>query len=308
MEQQYHAPVMAHEVMELISAAPGKVLVDGTAGGGGHSAMLLQTGAALIAIDRDADAIAACSRRFEGESRLTLVRGNFFNIPQILDELDIPHVDGILLDLGVSSYQLDTPQRGFSYRFDGPLDMRMDDTQVWTAYTIVNTYDVKQLRRMISEYGEERFANSIARKIVEYRKQKPIETTLELVDIIRSAIPAAARETGGHPAKRTFQALRIELNGELETLYECVQQMTLRLKPGGRICVITFHSLEDRIIKNAFRDMEKPCTCPPKTPICICKKEQTVRILTKKPILPTKEEVALNNRAHSAKLRAAERI
>ena len=295
--------------MALLKPEPGKVLVDGTLGGCGHTTLMLERGARVIGVDRDSDAIENSRKTLErfGE-RFCPQRGNFLEIPSMLDRLGIELVDGVLLDLGVSSHQLDVPERGFSYMQDGPLDMRMDEGQAFTAYHLVNTYSQKELYRVISEYGEERFANSIARRICEQRAQKPIESTRELSDIVKSAIPARFRQDGPHPAKRTFQAIRIEVNDELAPLSAGVEDITKRIRPGGRIAVITFHSLEDRIIKNIFRTMANPCTCPPKSPVCVCHRKPLVQVVTRKPILPAQAEVEYNPRSRSAKLRAAERI
>lgn len=301
-------PVMPREVLALLQGGPGKLFVDGTLGGGGHTALLLDGGAEVIGIDRDADAISNAADRFGAAGNFRAVRGNFLEIPEILTGLGIEEVDGILLDLGVSSHQLDQPERGFSYMQDGPLDMRMDKRQEKTAADVVNNYEQRELFHVIKEYGEENFAWEISKKIVREREKAPILTTAQLEQVIRQAIPAPARRTGPHPAKRTFQALRIEVNDELSPLYDGIFRMTQRLKKGGRMAVITFHSLEDRIVKNAFREMQKDCVCPPKTPVCICGKQQLCRVLTRKPVLPSESEIRENPRARSAKLRGIERV
>ena len=297
--------------MDALSIKPDGIYVDGTAGGGGHSyeiAKRLDTGL-LIAIDQDEAAIKAASAKLAplGE-RARVVRSNFCHVSDVLDSLGIEKIDGILLDLGVSSYQLDTPERGFSYMADAPLDMRMDARAEKTAYDVVNTYSEFDLRRILFDYGEERFAPRIASRIVQAREAKPIETTGELTSIIKSAIPAAAREGGHHPAKRSFQAIRIEVNAELDVIRPALEAAAKRLNPGGRMAVITFHSLEDRIVKQTFADMASGCTCPRGLPVCVCGKTPTVKVISRKPILPDGEELENNPRSRSAKLRVAEKL
>jgi 16S rRNA (cytosine1402-N4)-methyltransferase len=287
--------------------------VDGTLGGGGHSyeiAKRLTAGGRLIGIDQDADAIAAATDRLsEFSDRVTIVRSNYADMERVLFELQIDHVDGIVLDLGVSSFQLDTPERGFTYRDeDAPLDMRMDDRQPLTAKDIVNDYSEMELFRIIRDYGEDRFAKNIAKHIVAERAKKPIETTGELNAIIRAAIPMKVQATGGHPSKRTFQAIRIELNHELDVLSDNLDTMIGLLNPGGRICIITFHSLEDRIVKSIFKKNENPCTCPSNFPVCVCGNKSKGHVVTRKPILPSEEELGVNKRSKSAKLRVFEKV
>ena len=306
-----HRSVMLMPCMEALSIKPNGIYVDGTAGGGGHSyeiAKRLDTGL-LIAIDQDEAAIKAASAKLAplGE-RARVVRSNFCHVSDVLDSLGIEKIDGILLDLGVSSYQLDTPERGFSYMADAPLDMRMDARAEKTAYDVVNTYSEFELRRILFDYGEERFAPRIASRIVQAREAKPIETTGELTSIIKSAIPAAAREGGHHPAKRSFQAIRIEVNAELDVIRPALEAAAKRLNPGGRMAVITFHSLEDRIVKQTFADMASGCTCPRGLPVCVCGKTPTVKVISRKPILPDGEELENNPRSRSAKLRVAEKL
>ncbi len=305
-----HISVLLNEVIEGLEIKPEGTYVDGTLGGAGHSSVIASklTSGRLIGIDQDADAIKAATERlapFEGKT--TIVRSNYEAMGQVLRDLNVPSVDGILLDLGVSSYQLDTPERGFSYKVDAPLDMRMDDRQPLTAKTIVNEYSQNELFQMIKNYGEDRFAQNIAKHIVMAREKKPIETTYELNEIIRAAIPAKIRETSGHPSKRTYQAIRIALNRELEVLENTLDEMISLLNPGGRLCIITFHSLEDRIVKNNFRKNENPCICPPNFPVCSCGKVSMGRVITRKPILPSEEELMNNSRSKSAKLRIFER-
>lgn len=306
-----HVSVLLHECIDALCLKPDGIYVDGTAGGGGHSfeiARRLTTGK-LIAIDQDEAAIQAAGARLAplGE-RAVVVRNNFCHVDDVLRMLHIDRIDGILLDLGVSSYQLDTPERGFSYMADAPLDMRMDDRKEKSAYDVVNTYSENQLRRILFEYGEEKFAGRIAQRIVRAREVAPIRTTGELVALIKEAIPAAAREGGHHPAKRSFQAIRIEVNGELDVIRPALDAAMERLNPGGRMAVITFHSLEDRIVKTTFADMASGCTCPKSLPVCVCGKKPRVRIITRKPILPSDEEAEINPRSRSAKLRVAEKI
>ena len=306
-----HRSVMLEPCMEALAIKPDGIYVDGTAGGGGHSfeiARRLTTGR-LIAIDQDEAAIKAASAKLAplGE-RAQVVRNNFCHVADVLDTLGIDKIDGILLDLGVSSYQLDTPERGFSYMADAPLDMRMDMRAEKNAYHVVNTYSEHDLRRILFDYGEERFAGRIASRIVEARAQHPIETTGELTALIKSAIPAAARDGGHHPAKRSVQAIRIEVNSELDVIRPALEAAAQRLRKGGRMAVITFHSLEDRIVKQTFADMASGCTCPKGLPVCVCGKKPLVKVISRKPILPDAEELETNPRSRSAKLRVAEKV
>lgn len=307
-----HRSVLLDECIEALDIKPDGIYVDGTAGGGGHSLEIvkrLDGGGRLIAIDRDDAAIAAAGARLADYSdRVTFVRNNFSAVAEVCEMLGIERIDGILLDLGVSSYQLDTAERGFTHNTDAPLDMRMDRRGELDAYVVVNTYSQDQLKKVIWEYGEERFAPKIASAIVRRREQKPIETTGELVDVIKSAIPAAAREGGHHPAKRTFQAIRIEVNGELDAIEPTVREASRLLGKGGRMAIITFHSLEDRIVKQTYADLASGCTCPRTLPVCVCGKKPEVKVLTKKPILPSDVELEENPRSRSAKLRVAEKI
>lgn len=304
-----HISVMPREVIQYLNPGRGGVYVDGTLGGGGHSKLILDalppTGR-LIGIDRDENAITAATSHLSNNA-FTAVRGNFHDMPQILQSLDISAVDGILLDLGVSSHQLDTPERGFSYRFNGPLDMRMDNRSKLTARDIVNTYAEKDLADLIYTYGEERYSRRIARAICAARANAPIETTLELANLVERASP---KQKYGmpHPAMRTFMAIRIAVNDELSPLGGVLQNIINCLAPAGRIAVITFHSLEDRIVKTTFQKIASPCECPRDIPYCVCGKKPGLRVITKKPILPSQEELDINKRAHSAKLRVAERI
>ncbi len=307
-----HTPVLLEEAVESLQVSPDGIYVDGTLGGGGHSfeiARRLSKGGRLIGIDQDAAAIEAAAKRLgEFGDRVTIIRSNYVRMKEKLGELGISSVDGILLDLGVSSFQLDDAQRGFTYRDEqAPLDMRMDQRRELTAREVVNSYSVEDLTRILREYGEERFAVRIAQRIDAQRKQKPIETTGELTQIIKAAIPAKARAEGRHPARRTFQAIRIEVNGELRVLEESLNQMISILNPGGRICIITFHSLEDRIVKDAFRTAQDPCICPPEFPVCVCGRKSQGKVITRKPILPSVEETERNPRAKSAKLRVFEK-
>ena len=280
-----HKSVLLRETIDSLKVKPGGIYVDGTLGGGGHAFELcsrLGKDGRLIAIDEEEAAISAASERLsEYKGQVTIVRSNYSRMPQVLDELGIGKVDGIYLDLGVSSYQLDTPERGFTYREDVPLDMRMDQRKPMTAADIVNAYSEEKLYRVIRDYGEDKFAKNIAKHIVRKRQEKPIETTGELVEAIKAAIPARVRATGGHPAKQTFQAIRIELNGELEVLESSIDRMIERLNPKGRLAVITFHSLEDRIVKHKFRENEQPCICPPDFPVCVCGRVSKGRVITK---------------------------
>lgn len=307
-----HKSVLLYETVDELNIKPDGIYVDGTLGGGGHSyeiAKRLSGGGRLIGIDQDEDAIKAAGKRLEPYmDRVTIVRNNYCNMDKVLDELGIDKVDGIMLDLGVSSYQLDVADRGFTYNVDTALDMRMDQRQEITAKDIVNEYSEFDLYRIIRDYGEDRFAKNIAKHIVAARQEKPIETTFELNDIIKAAIPMKVRATGGHPSKRTYQAIRIELNKELEVLENSIDMMIDRLKPEGRLCIITFHSLEDRIVKIRFKNNENPCICPPSFPACVCGKVPKGRVITRKPIVPTDEEINENSRSKSSKLRVFERV
>ena len=307
----HHISVLLNECIDNLNITPDGIYVDGTMGGGGHSleiAKRLTTGR-LICIDQDPNAHEAAGKRLaEYKDRITFVRDNFGNIANILDSLGIEKIDGMLLDIGVSSHQLDEAERGFSYQQDAPLDMRMNPDRPFSAYDVVNGYDEDELDRVIFTYGEERWARRIAQFIVKEREAKPIETTGELVDIIKKAVPKGARKDGPHPAKRTFQAIRIEVNGELEVLQRAIDDVAARLAVGGRLCIITFHSLEDRIVKEAFRKQDNPCICPPQFPVCVCGKKPLGRVITRKPILPSKEELEENPRSRSAKLRVLEGV
>ena len=307
-----HYSVMLNETIEQLNIRPDGIYVDGTLGGAGHSSEIAKrlTTGRLIGIDQDADAIAAASERLKDyKDKVTIVRSNYAQMKEVLHNLGIEKVDGILLDLGVSSFQLDTPERGFTYRSeDAPLDMRMDDRQKLTARDIVNEYSEMDLFRIIRDYGEDRFAKNIAKHIVSAREQKPIETTGELNAIIKGAIPMKVQVTGGHPSKRTYQAIRIELNHELDVLRDNLDDMIELLNDGGRCCIITFHSLEDRIVKSAFKKNENPCTCPSNFPVCVCGNTSRGHVVTRKPILPSEKELEENSRSKSAKLRVFERV
>ena len=301
-----HYSVLLNETIENLNIKPDGIYVDGTLGGGGHAyqvASRLSEKGRLIGIDQDADAIAAAGERLkEFGDKITIIRSNYANMKEELHRIGVEKVDGIVLDLGVSSFQLDTPERGFTYRDENaPLDMRMDDRQSLTAKDIVNGYSEMDLYRIIRDYGEDKFAKNIAKHIVQERAKKPIETTGELTEIIRASIPMKVQVTGGHPAKRTFQAIRIELNKELEVLQNNLDDMIDLLNPGGRICIITFHSLEDRIVKTNFKRNENPCTCPSDFPVCVCGKKSKGKVVTRKPILPSEEELEVNSRSKSAK-------
>ena len=305
--------VLLEETIEGLKIKPDGIYLDGTLGGGGHSSEILRRlqGGHLIGIDQDEEALEAAGRRLsefgEEGKNFTLIRDNYCNAAETVRSLGYRGVDGIVLDLGVSSYQLDNAERGFSYRYDAPLDMRMDNRQTLTAKEIVNDYPENELYRVIRDYGEEQFAKNIAKHIVQARQKGPIETTGQLNELISAAIPAKIQKKGGHPSKRTFQALRIECNRELEVLKNSIDGLIGLLNPGGRICIITFHSLEDRIVKTAFRRNENPCTCPPDFPVCICGKKSLGRVITRKPILPSEEEMEENPRSKSAKLRIFEK-
>lgn len=306
-----HKSVLLNETIEGLNIKENGIYVDGTLGGAGHSSQIakrLGKDGRLIGIDQDAAAIEAATQVLAPYSdKVTIVRNNYCNMVNILKEMGIKGVDGILLDLGVSSYQLDTPDRGFSYREDAPLDMRMDQRKQLTAKDIVNEYSEFDLYRIIRDYGEDKFAKNIARHIVAQREKKPIETTFELNEIIKASIPAKVRMKGGHPSKKTFQAIRIELNKELEVLSDSLNDMIDFLNPGGRMCVITFHSLEDRMVKTIMKNNENPCTCPPSFPVCVCGKKSKGRVITRKPIVPGQAELDENSRSKSSKLRIFER-
>ena len=305
-----HYSVMLTETIENLNIRPNGIYVDGTLGGAGHASEVCKrlAGGRFYGIDQDDAAIAAATKRLEPFGDIvTVIRNNYCNAKAALAELGVTGVDGIVLDLGVSSYQLDTGERGFSYRYDAPLDMRMDRRQTLTAKDIVNGYSQGDLFRIIRDYGEDKFAQNIAKHIVMAREKKEIETTAELNEIIKAAIPAKMRQNG-HPSKQTYQAIRIECNRELEVLKAALSDLVDLLNPGGRLCIITFHSLEDRIVKTAFKNMENPCTCPPEFPVCVCGKKPLGKVITKKPILPSKEELEVNSRSKSAKLRVFEKI
>ncbi|WP_394522483.1 16S rRNA (cytosine(1402)-N(4))-methyltransferase RsmH [Lacrimispora sp. JR3] len=308
-----HKSVLLYETIDSLNVKPDGIYVDGTLGGGGHALEVckrLGEYGRLIGIDQDADAIQAATERLKDyKDQVTVVRSNYVNIQTVLKNLGIEKVDGIYLDLGVSSYQLDMPERGFTYREDqAPLDMRMDQRNEQTAADIINNYSEFDLYRIIRDYGEDKFAKNIAKHIVKARESKPIETTGELTEIIKGAIPAKVRAVGGHPSKKTFQAIRIELNKELEVLSQSLDAMIDLLNPGGRLSVITFHSLEDRIVKTRFKTNENPCICPPDFPICVCGRESKGKVITRKPVIPTEEEIEDNKRSKSSKLRVFERV
>ena len=306
-----HVSVLLNETIEGLNIKPDGIYADGTLGGAGHSyqiASKLNGLGRLIGFDQDEDAITASTERLKEFKNVTIVRSNYRNMKEELNNRGIDKVDGILLDLGVSSYQLDTVSRGFSYKEEAPLDMRMDNRNEVTARDIVNNYSQGDLFRIIRDYGEDKFAANIAKHIVMNREIKPIETTTELAEIVKAAIPMKFRKQGGHPAKQTFQAIRIELNSELSVLKESLMDMIDLLNPNGRICIITFHSLEDRIVKNIFKEAEDPCTCPKNFPTCVCGKKSKGKVITRKPILPSEEELKLNSRSKSAKLRIFEKI
>lgn len=305
-----HTSVLLWETIDNLNIKPDGIYVDGTLGGGGHSFHIcdkLGENGRLIGIDQDEDAIKAASKRLESFSdKVTIVRNNYCNMKAALKELGIEKVDGIILDLGVSSYQLDTVERGFSYKYDTALDMRMDTRQTLTARDIINDYSEMELFRIIRDYGEDQFAKNIAKHIVMEREKAPIETTFQLNEIIKASIPAKFRQNG-HPSKKTFQAIRIECNRELDVLKDTMEDMVDLLNEGGRLCIITFHSLEDRIVKSAFKKFENPCECPPGFPVCVCGKKPLGKVISRKPILPSEEEMEVNSRSKSAKLRVFEK-
>ena len=306
-----HISVLLNECLEGLNIKEDGIYVDGTLGGAGHSSEILKrlsNEGRLIGIDQDTDALKAAKERLKNYSNVTFVHSNFSSIENVLNNLNIDGVDGILMDLGVSSYQLDEGERGFSYMKDAPLDMRMNRDNDFSAYNVINEYSEEDLYRIIRDYGEEKFARRIASFIVENRQEKNIETTLELVEIIKSAIPAKARREGPHPAKRTFQAIRIEVNSELSILNKTIEDGVGKLNKGGRMAIITFHSLEDRIVKNKFRDLAVSCRCPKEFPVCVCGEKAKVKVISRKAIEPTKEEVDINPRSRSAKLRVIEKL
>lgn len=306
-----HISVMLQECIEGLNIKPDGIYVDCTLGGAGHSLEILKNLSSkgrLIGIDQDEDALNAAKERLKDYNNVTFVHDNFYNIKEILEELNIEKVDGILMDLGVSSYQLDEGERGFSYMQDAPLDMRMNRNSPFSAYNVVNEYSQEELYDVIKSFGEEKFAKKIATIIVDRRKKKPIETTFDLVDVIKASIPAKFRQEGGHPAKRTFQAIRIEVNKELHILDRAITDGVEALSLGGRMAIITFHSLEDRIVKNKFRDLHDPCKCPKELPMCVCNKTPIIKLINKKPIEASEEELKYNSRSKSAKLRIAEKI
>ncbi len=307
----FHKPIMVEEIIRGLKIKKNGIYIDGTLGGAGHSLEIVKKldKGKIIGIDQDISAVKEAKKVLKDyEDKTIIVHDNYINIENILNEIKIEKVDGILLDLGVSSYQLDEGKRGFSYHQDARLDMRMNRDASFTAWNVVNEYDEKSLGKVIWNYGEEKWANRIAKFIVEERKIKTIDTTLELVEVIKKAIPKGARSEGGHPARKTFQAIRIEVNKELDVLEKILPNMCNLLNIGGRICIITFHSLEDKIVKNIYKELNKECVCPPDFPICICDKKKEIEIITKKPIIPSKEEIENNPRARSAKLRIAEKV
>lgn len=307
-----HVSVLLEECLYSLALRDGYTYVDCTTGGGGHSLQIARRmgpHSRLICLDRDDDALAAATERLRDyRDRVTFIHSNYGELGDILSQLQIRNLGGVLADLGCSSFQFDTPERGFSYMHDARLDMRMDATAPLSAYEVINTYQEEQLARILSEYGEERFARRIAASIVRARTLSPIETTGQLSDLVKQAIPAAARQDGPHPAKRTFQAIRIEVNGELDTIQPMIEAAARHMVPGGRLAIISFHSLEDRQVKEAYRRLSSGCTCPRDFPICVCGKKPMLKEINKKPILPTEEELTVNPRSRSAKLRVAERL
>lgn len=305
-----HISVLLYETVDSLNIKPDGVYVDCTLGGAGHTSLILERlgeNGRVIGIDRDDDALRNAEEKIK-DKRLITVKNNFENIKDAVETAGYDRVDGILMDLGVSSHQLDVAERGFSYIKDAPLDMRMDRSASLTAYEVVNTYSENELIRILRDYGEERFASRIAKKICEVRNEKPIQNTLELAELVTSAIPQKFRYDNGNPAKRSFQAIRIEVNGELDCIPKAIEEGAELLNVGGRMSIISFHSLEDRLVKNGFQKLERPCTCPSDFPICVCGKKQIAKIITKKPILPSEEEINNNSRSHSAKLRVCEKI
>jgi 16S rRNA (cytosine1402-N4)-methyltransferase len=307
-----HESVLLDECIAELKIKPNGTYIDGTLGGGGHSLQIckrLNKEGTLIGIDQDKNAISKAQEVLKDQlNKVIIIHNNFFNVQDVLQQINIEKIDGALLDLGVSSHQLDEGERGFSYNYDARLDMRMDTLSGFSAHNVINQYTEEELTKILHEYGEERWAKRIAKFIVEERQQKEINTTFELVTIIKKAVPKGARLDGPHPAKRTFQAIRIEVNGEIKILESTIINIVEKLNVGGRLCVISFHSLEDRIIKNTFRNLQNPCVCPRDFPVCMCKKEKLANVVTRKPILPTLEEVEINRRARSAKLRVIERV
>lgn len=306
-----HYSVMLNECIDNLKIKPDGTYVDCTAGGGGHSfeiARRLSESGRLIAIDKDIDAINECKNRLKQFQNCTLVHNDFHNYEQVLKDLNIEKVDGVLIDLGVSSFQIDTAERGFSYRFDAPLDMRMNKEQSLSAFEVVNTYSEEELTRIFFEYGEEKFSRKIAKAIVDYRKTQPIKTTLELVSVAESVLPAKVRFAQGHSCKRIFQAIRIEVNNEIDDLKDVLISMCNSLNSGGRMCVLTFHSLEDRIVKETFKDLNTDCICPKNLPVCVCNHKRACNLITRKPIVATPQELAENSRSQSAKLRVIEKV
>lgn len=305
-----HKTVLLNEAVDGLNIKKGGIYVDGTCGGAGHSSLIarkLEGTGTLICLDKDPDAISVITKRLEEFSNTKIISSDFKNIPAVLDSLGIAEVDGIILDLGVSSYQLDTADRGFSYNYDAPLDMRMSK-EGKSAYDVVNSYTKEELTRILREYGDEKFAPQISRAICERREEEPIKTTFQLSEIIKSSLPAAARRDSGHPAKKSFQAIRIEVNDELGALRSCLEDSFSRLRVGGRFSIITFHSLEDKLVKHIYTELSKGCICPPDFPVCVCGRTPKAKIINKKPILPSREELEENRRSHSAKLRVLEKL
>ena len=308
----HHVSVLLQECIHGLDIKEAGIYVDGTLGGAGHSKEIckyLGKEGQLVGIDQDINALNASKKKLADERcKVTLIESNFSHVKAQLEKVGIEKIDGMLLDLGVSSHQLDEPTRGFSYMHDAPLDMRMDQNTELTAYAVVNNYSEEELHELIKNYGEEKWSRRIAKFICQHRVEQPIETTYDLVEIIKKAVPKGARRDGPHPAKRTFQAIRIEVNNELGIIEDTIYDIVEVLKPGGRLCIITFHSLEDRIVKQAYKKLENPCTCPREFPVCICNKEVEIKIITRRPILPTDEEIEVNPRSRSAKLRIIEKI
>ncbi len=305
-----HKSVMLKEVIDNLKIKPNGIYIDCTVGGGGHSLEILKrlTSGRLIAFDKDIDAINECNLKFKDYTNVTLIHNDFHNVKEVLQDLKIDSVDGVIIDLGVSSYQLDTAERGFSYRFDAPLDMRMNRDQSLSAYDVVNYYDENKLANIFFKYGEEKFSKRIAKRIVEYRQVKDIESTLELVNVVESVLPAKVKFEKGHSCKRIFQAIRIEVNGELNGLKQTLVNLVNCLKPTGRLCVLTFHSLEDRIVKDTFNELNTDCVCPKELPICVCNHKKVINLINKKPIVASQEELEQNSRSLSAKLRIVEKL